>query len=110
MEYSLIIVLVILGTASFLFVTGWIRSDTIVAIRRRGKPVLLDHGDVVLEFGDVLLVNGVWQDILNLRNETKEFVLLTFPEEFEGFVPASDKSKIALGILMLMALVMAFNI
>lgn len=81
----------------------------VLAIRRRGQAVDLDHGNVVIEFGDVLLVNGTWQDILSLRDQVNEFVLLTLPEEFRDLVKVEGKIRFIVPILCAMVGAMAFT-
>lgn len=82
---------------------------TVIAIRRRGQAIDLDHGEVVVEFGDVLLINGIWHDILNLRYQSNEFVLLTLPEEYRDVVKVEGKIRFVVPILAMMVTAMSFT-
>lgn len=81
----------------------------VIAIRRRGKVVELDHGNVTIEFGDVLLLNGAWQDILRLGHQSNEFVLLTLPEEYRDVAKVEGKIRYVVPILAMMVAGMAFT-
>ena len=83
---------------------------SVLSIRRGGKVsphLVFDHR---LRFGDVLLVSGGWEDILNLTKERTNFVLLTMPHESCEVLPARRKAPLALGILTLMAAGMALEV
>jgi len=80
---------------------------TVVAIRHRGQPVIADQADIRLDFGDVLLVAGGWPDILSLREQRADFVLLDLPQEYKDVVPARRRAPIALAILFAMIVAMA---
>lgn len=85
-------------------------NATVLAIRRRGKPVTKDLAKTPLDFGDALLVNAGWPDILSLRDERENFVVLTIPEEFRDVAPARKHSKLALTIIGAMVAAMAFGL
>jgi len=85
-------------------------NATVLAIRRRGKPVTEDLVRTPLDFGDALLVNASWPDILNLRNERENFVVLTIPKEFRDVAPARKRSQLALVIIGAMVTAMAFGL
>lgn len=80
---------------------------TVVAVRRRGVPITHEVGDLILDFGDALLVNGRWPDILSLREEQEDFVVLTVPEEVRDYAPASKRALWVIGILSAMVVAMA---
>ncbi|WP_163339551.1 SLC13 family permease [Desulfopila sp. IMCC35008] len=82
---------------------------TVIAIRRRGQAIDLDYGDVVIESGDVLLINGAWKDILKLRNQIKEFVLLTLPEEYKDVAKVEGKIRYVIPIMAMMVGAMALT-
>ena len=80
---------------------------TVLAIRRQGQTVTGGLIDQPMEFGDVLLVNASWDNILKLRNERQNFVVLTIPEEFNELAPARKQARRALVILGAMVAAMA---
>jgi len=85
-------------------------NATVIAIRRRGEPLMGGLHDQPLDFGDALLVNAKWSDILSLRNERQNFVVLTLPEEFEDVAPATGRAKWTVVILAAMVATMAFRL
>jgi di/tricarboxylate transporter len=82
-------------------------SVTVLAVRRGGKPVTSGTMELRMDFGDVLLVSGSWLEILRLRSEQENFVLLTLPDDFGAVAPARKKVPMALGILTAMVIAMA---
>ena len=84
---------------------------TVLGIRHRGEPVTTDFVDRKLDFGDTLLVAGGWANIQRLgRADRENFVMLTLAAEFDELRPARREAPIAVGILVAMALVMAFQL
>lgn len=79
----------------------------VMGIRRRGKPISEGISRIPLDFGDVLLVNAAWPDILNLRNEHEDFVVLTLPEASGEVIPSAALAPWALVILLAMVVAMA---
>ena len=79
----------------------------VMGIRRRGKPITEGISGLPLDFGDVLLVNAAWPDILHLRDEHEHFVVLTLPEESGEVIPLAALAPRALVILLAMVLAMA---
>ena len=74
-------------------------NATVLSIRRRRELLtenLLDHP---LDFGDALLVNASWTDILRLRDERRDFVVLTLPQEFHEVIPARKQASWSLAII-----------
>jgi di/tricarboxylate transporter len=74
-------------------------NATVLSIRRRRELLtenLLDHP---LDFGDALLVNASWTDILRLRDERRDFVVLTLPQEFHEVIPARKQASWSLTII-----------
>ncbi len=72
---------------------------TVLSIRRRGELLTEDLLDQPLDFGDALLVNAGWPDILQLREERRDFVVLTLPQEFDEIVPARQQASWSLVII-----------
>src|SRR5262249_22745086 len=84
---------------------------TVLAIRHRGKPLTTEFIDRLLDFGDTLLVAGGWANIQRLgTNERENFVMLTLPAEYDELRPARRRAPVAVGILVAMAVVMAFQL
>ncbi len=79
----------------------------VLGIRRHGKPVTDQVADIPLDFGDVLLVNATWPQILRLRDEVDHFVLLNLPEESTEIIPAAPLAPRAMVILAAMVAAMA---
>ena len=77
----------------------------LLAVRRRGKLVV--DRELTLEFGDSLLVRGSWEEIGELQNERRNFVVVGAPEamasEFAGLRPRAGVAVAALvGMVVLM--------
>jgi di/tricarboxylate transporter len=85
-------------------------NATVLAIRRRGKPIIEELAATPLDFGDALLVNAGWPDILKLRNERENFLVLTIPEEFRDVAPARNRGPITLTIIGAMVAAMVFGL
>jgi di/tricarboxylate transporter len=84
---------------------------TVLAIRHRGEALTTDFADRALDFGDTLLVTGGWANILRLgKDERENFVMLTLPAEYAELRPAHRRAPVAVGIVVAMAVVMAFQL
>ena len=83
---------------------------TVIAVRRRGKPMLATTPDIQLDFGDALLVAGRWRDVLSLQQDATNVVVLTVPEESNEVAPAARWAPRALVILVAMVAAMASGI
>jgi di/tricarboxylate transporter len=79
---------------------------TVLDINRPGATEKPDMKTTPLQFGDILLVQGYWQNILALRDQQRDFVLLGQPESMLG-APYRHRAPVALLVLvgMLIALV-----
>lgn len=82
----------------------------IVGINRKGKFISENISDVRLRFGDALLVQGSWEDIEFLSNDTSDVVVVGKPAEIASQATASGKAPVAAGILLLMVTLMIFNV
>ncbi len=71
---------------------------TVLGIRRPGLEGPLDLKTTRLRFGDVLLMQGQWKDILSLRKLRRDFVVMGQPEEMTG---AANRKKAPLAFLIL---------
>ena len=57
---------------------------TTLGIRRPGAEGMLDLKTTTLRFGDTLLVQGAWQNIVALRRQRRDFVVMGEPEVMLG--------------------------
>ena len=72
---------------------------TVLSIQRPGEDEIRDEiKSTPLRFGDILLVQGTWQDILKLRDNPNDFVVMGQPES-QLLTPRRDKAWITLAIL-----------
>ncbi|WP_319568056.1 SLC13 family permease [Cohaesibacter marisflavi] len=83
---------------------------SVVGAMRRGKPLHDSFGKTELEFGDQLLVVGDWGRIREMRTYRENFLLLSFPEEMESYLPRRKFAPMALGILAIMLALIIFRI
>lgn len=77
---------------------------TVLGINRPGAQRILDLKETPLQFGDTLLVQGAWQDILALRKKRRDFVVMGEPEVMAG-APARRKAPLA-GLILVGMLVL----
>jgi di/tricarboxylate transporter len=82
---------------------------TVLGINRPGATEKLDLKETPLRFGDILLVQGPWQDILALRDHHREFVVMGQPEAMVG-APNRPKAPLALLVLMGMLILILTNV
>ena len=74
---------------------------SVLGIQRPGTSEPLNLKTTPLHFGDILLVQGPWEDILSLRQRRRDFVVMGQPESMLG--PANrSKAPIAALIMLLM--------
>jgi di/tricarboxylate transporter len=83
---------------------------TALAIRHRGRPISTDVDRHKLDFGDTLLVGGNWHDINRLSTNRRHFLLLNLPAEYQDRLHAPGRAPVAVGILVLMVVAMAFQL
>lgn len=81
---------------------------TVLDIRRPGVEERLELKTTEFRFGDTLLVQGAWEDILALRKWRRDFVVMGQPEIMIG-APARSKAPLALLILIGMLVLMVSN-
>ncbi len=82
----------------------------ILGLRRKDGYILQDVKDAKLHSGDLLLVQGKWNDIEKLTDETTEWVVVGQPMENALKIPRNHKAPVAAIIMILMVLAMVFNI
>ena len=77
---------------------------------RRSKEPPMELANVRLAAADSLLVAGSWKRIARLQNESRDFILLEMPTEYQEARPAHRKAPIAIAILMAMVVLSASGI
>jgi di/tricarboxylate transporter len=83
---------------------------SVLAIRRRGEPLTKNLVSQPLDFGDTLLVGGDWASFGRLWDDRENFVVLTLPAEYQERLPARQRAPVAVGVLVAMIVVMAFEL
>ncbi len=82
----------------------------IIGINRRGGYKLQDMVSHKLKFGDAILVQGAWDEIVLLARETQDVVVVGQPKEHASVAAATGKAGIAGAIMLLMIILMAFEV
>ncbi len=88
---------------------GHIYQLTVLYIQRPGEKENLPLKTTPLRFGDTLLVQGSWENILALRKKGRDFVIMGHPEALQG-PPQRAKAPLAGLILLAMLLSMVGEI
>ncbi|MCB2179580.1 SLC13 family permease [bacterium] len=88
---------------------GTLYHLNVLGIARPGEDEKLDPKNTSLQFGDILLVQGAWENILALRKTPRDFVVLGQPESYMG-APRSKKAGMALLIMAGMLGLMITNL
>jgi di/tricarboxylate transporter len=88
---------------------GSVYHLTVLGINRPGVEESLNLKETELRFGDILLVQGPWKNILDLRAKRRDFVVMGQPEQVLG-APARAKAPLAMLVLLGMLLVMITNL
>ena len=81
----------------------------ILGIRRRSEYLLRDLGNERVHSGDVLLVQGTWENIARLSQEDTEWVVLGQPLAEAAKVTLDYKAPIAAVIMVMMICMMMFD-
>ncbi|MDO4163861.1 MAG: SLC13 family permease [Bacteroides sp.] len=81
----------------------------VLGIRRKKEYILQDLGKEKMHSGDVLLVQGTWQDIARLSKEDSEWVVLGQPLAEAAKVTLDYKAPVAAVIMVLMVAMMVFD-
>ncbi len=82
----------------------------VLSVRRGGKPVQGIASEVVLRFGDTLLVEGRRRDIGILRRESRNFVVIAEPRELSEPTRDTKRAPLAIAIMVGMLLLMTFRL
>jgi di/tricarboxylate transporter len=88
---------------------GSVYGLTVLGITRPGSDEHLDLKETSLQFGDTLLVQGPWKNIVSLKKRPRDFVVMGEPEELMG-PPAREKAPVAMLILGGMLLLMIVDV
>ena len=81
----------------------------VLGIRRKKEYILQDLGNEKTHSGDVLLVQGTWQDIARLSKEDADWVVLGQPLNEAAKVTLDYKAPVAAAIMVLMVVMMVFD-
>ena len=84
-------------------------SLNVLGIRRKTNYILKDFADERIHTGDVLLVQGPWENIARLGSEENDWVVLGRPLEEAAKVPLDYKAPVAAAIMVLMVVMMVFD-
>lgn len=84
-------------------------SINVIGIRRKGEYIMEGLADVKLRPGDVLLIQGTWENIARLGNEEDRWVVLGQPLEEAAKVTLDYKAPLAALIMLLMVAMMVFD-
>ncbi len=82
---------------------------TVLGIYGPSNREKLDLANTPLRFGDTLLVQGPWKNILALRRQRRDFVVMGQPEEMVG-APTRKRAPLALLILLGMLTLLILDI
>lgn len=81
----------------------------ILSIQRKDNYIIEDVKDQKMQSGDMLLVQGTWEDIDRLHRLENEVVVIGQPEVEASKVTLGDKAPFAAAVVILMVLSMVFN-
>ena len=81
----------------------------VLGIQRHNEYILQNIQNEKMHAGDVLLIQGKWEDIQKLDREDAEWVVVGQPMEKANKVPLDNRAPVAAAILILMVLSMVFG-
>lgn len=81
----------------------------VLGICRKKTYILQGLAEETVHSGDVLLVQGTWDNIANLEKETNEWIVVGRPLEAAAKVTLDYKAPLAAGIMLLMIVSMVFD-
>ena len=84
-------------------------SVSVLGICRKKKYILQGIADETIHSGDVLLVQGAWDNIAALEKESNEWIVLGRPLEEAAKVTLDYKAPVAAIIMLAMIAVMVFD-
>lgn len=82
---------------------------SVLGICRKNKYILQGIADETIRTGDVLLVQGAWNNIANLEKEDNEWIVVGRPLEEAAKVTLDYKAPVAALIMLGMIAVMVFD-
>ena len=82
---------------------------SVLGICRKNKYILEGIADEKIQSGDVLLVQGTWDNIARLETETEEWIVVGRPLEEAAKVTLDYKAPVAAAIMIAMIVVMVFD-
>lgn len=82
---------------------------SVLGICRKNKYILQGIADETIHVGDVLLVQGAWNNIANLEKESTEWIVVGRPLEEAAKVTLDYKAPVAAVIMVAMVAVMVFD-
>lgn len=85
-------------------------SVNILGIQRKEEYILTDIKDIKMHSGDILLIQGTWDNIARMSQKQSQWVVLGQPLEEAAKVTLDYKAPIAAIIMILMIISMVFNI
>ena len=81
-------------------------SVNVLGVRRMNEYILQNLGEVKMQDGDVLLVQGAWADIARMKSESVNWVVLGEPLQEASKVTLDHKAPIAAAIMIAMIVAM----
>lgn len=87
-----------------------IYNINVLGIKRQDKYIIQNVKDEKMHSGDVLLIQGEWEDIAKLENDNSEWVIVGKSLEKAANIPLDNKAPIAATIMILMVLCMVFDL
>jgi di/tricarboxylate transporter len=81
----------------------------ILSIQRKDHYIIQDVKDVKMQAGDMLLVQGTWENIDRLSRLENEVVVIGQPQTEASKITLDHKAPYAAVVLILMVLAMVFN-
>ncbi|RMG74796.1 MAG: SLC13 family permease [Chloroflexi bacterium] len=82
---------------------------TVLGIKRPGASEPPDIKKTTLRFGDILLVRGLWHDIMALKKQRSDFVVMGQPETMIDNTN-TNKAPVAAAIMATMLIILMFEI
>ena len=82
----------------------------ILGIKRHDKYIIQNVQDEKMHSGDVLLIQGEWENIAKLENEDSEWVIVGKSLEKAAKIPLDHKAPVAAAIMIIMVLCMVFDL
>ena len=82
---------------------------SVLGICRKNKYILQGIADETIHTGDILLVQGTWENIASLEKESTEWIVVGRPLEEAAKVTLDYKAPVAAAIMLGMIVVMVFD-